>query len=323
MCFKQILRIGSESYARVGGQMNANTTIPFEALTPVEMTAKAEQVGVKKGQLTTAQMFVLALLAGIFIGFGAIFSTTAIAGAGPVLPFGITRLVAGIAFAFGLVLVVVSGAELFTGNTLMVVAWANRKLRIGPMLKNWLIVYLGNFLGSLGLAALVYASGQFSLGKGAIGTTALAIAAAKVELGFGQAIALGILANILVCMAVWLSFSARTTTDQVLALMPPVAAFVAAGFEHSVANMYFVPVGLLIKNGAAPAFWTTIGKTPENYPNLTWEHFLVGNLLPVTLGNIIGGVLCVGLAYWFVFVRLPVTRATPPIPAHPELMAVS
>lgn len=303
--------------------MTAHTTVPFEALTPVEMTAKAEHVGVKKGQLTTAQMFVLAVLAGIFIGFGAIFSTTAIAGAGTLLPFGITRVVAGAAFAFGLVLVVVSGAELFTGNTLMIVAWANGKLSIGRMLKNWLIVYLGNFLGSLGLAALVYASGQFSFGKGAIGATALAIAAAKVELGFGQGIVLGILANILVCMAVWLSFSARTTTDRVLAIMPPVAAFVAAGFEHSVANMYFVPIGLLIKDGAAPSFWTAIGTTPANYVNLTWGHFLVGNLLPVTLGNIIGGVLCVGLAYWFVFVRPPVRRRAPAIPAHPELTALS
>ncbi len=303
--------------------MAPNTSVPFEALSPAEMTTKAEQVGVKKGSLTSAQMFVLALLAGVFIGFGAIFATTAIAGAGSTLPYGITRLVAGIAFAFGLVMVVVTGAELFTGNTLMVVALANRKLTIGSMLKNWVVVYLGNFVGALALAALVYGSGQFSFGNGTIGTTALTIAAAKVGLGFGQAVALGILANILVCMAVWLSFSARTTTDRVVALMPPVAAFVAAGFEHSIANMYFVPIGLLIKGGAAPEFWTTIGKTPADFSGLSWRGFLVGNLLPVTLGNIIGGMLCVGLAYWFVFLRPQATPRVSTARPQPDLVVVS
>lgn len=303
--------------------MTQTTNVSFEALTPVEITAKAEQVGVKKAQLTTTQMFVLALLAGMLIGFGAIFSTTAIAGTNGLLPHGVTRLVAGVTFSFCLVMVVVTGAELFTGNTLMVVALANRKLELGRMLKNWLVVYVGNFLGSVALAAVVFGSGQYRSGNGAVGATALSIATTKVGLGFGQAIALGILANILVCMAVWLSFSARTTTDRVLAIMPPVAAFVAAGFEHSIANMYFIPIGLLIKQGAAPAFWTTIDKTPGDFAALTWEGFLVGNLLPVTLGNIIGGVLCVGLAYRYVYLRPQVPRMATASRTQPELVRVS
>lgn len=303
--------------------MTQNSNVALEALTPVEMTVKAEQVGLKKTQFQTGQMFVLALLAGMLIGFGAIFSTTAVAGITSTLPYGITRLVAGVTFSFCLVMVVVTGAELFTGNTLMVVALANRKFGLGIMLKNWLVVYLGNFLGAFALAAVVFTSGQYRFGNGTVGTTALAIATTKVELAFGEAIALGMLANILVCMAVWLSFSARTTTDRVLAIMPPVAAFVAAGFEHSIANMYFIPFGLLIKQGATPTFWTQIGKTPVDFAGLTWERFLVGNLLPVTLGNIIGGALCVGLAYWFVYLRPQLPRAIPAHRTQPELVAVS
>jgi formate transporter len=276
-----------------------NTRISFDALQPAEITAKAEMVGVKKTGLRHSSAFVLALLAGLFISFGGISATTAIAGASTVLPFGVTRVLAGAAFMFCLVLVVVTGAELFTGNTLMVVAWANGKINIGAVMKNWLVVYAGNFVGSLGAAALMYASGQYTFGKGAIGAAALGIANLKVEFGFGQAVALGILANILVCMAVWLSFSARSTTDRIFSIILPISAFVAAGFEHSVANMYLIPIGIFIKSGAPASFWTNIGKTVLDFPNLTWTGFLIKNLLPVTVGNIIGGSIFVGLAYWF------------------------
>jgi len=278
-------------------------------LQPVEITAKAEQLGIRKTSLALANMFVLALLAGLFISFGGISATTAIAGAGATLPFGVTRVLAGAAFMFCLVMVVVTGAELFTGNTLMVVAWANRKITVRPILRNWTVVYIGNFAGSVATAAVVYFSGQYAFGKGAIGATALAVASLKVEFGFGQAVALGILGNILVCMAVWLSYSARSTTDRILSIILPISAFVSAGFEHSVANMYLIPVGLFIKAGAPESFWASIGKTAADYPNLTWGSFLINNLLPVTIGNIIGGSFIVGLAYWFAHLRPVQTSA--------------
>jgi formate transporter FocA len=275
----------------------------FDALLPVEMAAKAEQLGVKKAHMHLVSMFVLAVLAGAFIALGAIFSTTAAAGASGVLPYGVTRLLAGLVFALGLILVVVGGAELFTGNNLIVMAWASRKVSTTLLLKNWLVVYAGNFVGALATAGLMFLSGQFAFGRGAVGAAALSIASAKVTLGFTQAVALGILCNALVCLAVWLTFSARTTTDRVLVVIPPIAAFVAAGFEHSVANMYFIPIALFIKAGAPASFWSAIGQTAVEFSALTWQSFLLANLLPVTLGNIIGGAVLVGAVYWFVYLR--------------------
>lgn len=283
--------------------MAHNNEMQFDALLPAEMAAKAEQIGVKKARLNPINTFVLAVLAGAFIALGAIFSTVVVAEAGRVLPYGVTRLLAGLAFSLGLILVIVGGAELFTGNNLIVMAWASRKVSSRLLARNWIVVYLGNFAGALATAVLVYLSGQFNFGRGAVGAAALAIAEAKVGFGLVQAIALGILCNALVCLAVWLSFSARTTTDRILAIVPPIAAFVAAGFEHSIANMYFVPIGLLIKSGAPAPFWVNIGLTAADFPGLTWGRFLLNNLLPVTLGNIIGGTLLVGVVYWFVYLR--------------------
>jgi formate transporter FocA len=283
--------------------VNNNSEAQFDALIPAEMAAKAEQVGVKKAHLNPVSMFVLSVLAGAFIALGAIFSTTVAAGVGEALPYGVARLLAGLAFTLGLILVVVGGAELFTGNNLIVMAWANHKVSTGLLLKNWVIVYLGNFVGALGTAGLVYLSRQFTFGQGVIGAAALATANAKTSLDFVPAVALGILCNALVCLAVWLTFSARTTTDRILAIIPPISAFVAAGFEHSIANMYFIPIGLFIKAGAPASFWASIGRAATDFPNLTWERFLMGNLLPVTLGNIIGGAVLVGAVYWFVYLR--------------------
>jgi formate transporter len=289
--------------------MAINAEINFDALQPAEITAKAEQISVKKAQASLSILFVLSLLAGLFISFGGIAATTATAGTASVLPFGVIRVLAGVSFMFCLVLVVVTGAELFTGNTLMVIAWSNEKISATSLLRNWSVVYLGNFLGSVATAGLVYWSGQFAFGKGAVGATALTIASAKVEFGFGQAIALGILANILVCMAVWLAMSGRSTTDRILSIILPISAFVAAGFEHSVANMYLIPVALFIKAGAPVSFWTNIGKTAADFPSLTWTAFMMKNLLPVTIGNIIGGSIVVGMAYRFAYLRK--TKAAP------------
>jgi formate transporter FocA len=294
-----------------------NRAATLDALLPADMAVKAEQIGVRKAHLNPTSMFVLAILAGAFIALGAVFATTVSAGAGDQLTFGVTRLLAGLVFTLGLILVIVGGAELFTGNNLIVMAWASRKVSTGLLLKNWLIVYLGNFAGALGTALLVYLGGQYAFGAGAVGAAALATANAKVGLTFVQALTLGILCNALVCLAVWLTFSARTTTDRLLAIIPPISAFVAAGFEHSIANMYFIPIGLFIKAGAPQAFWAAIGKTAADYANLTWGNFLLRNLLPVTLGNIIGGTLLVGAVYWFVYLRQAVSPPAVPKPVEP------
>jgi formate/nitrite transporter len=287
---------------------------PFDALLPPEMAARAEQVGAKKATMDLPGMFALAVLAGAFIALGAMVATPVVAGAAGAMPYGVSRLVAGLAFSLGLILVLVGGAELFTGNNLIVMAWASGKVSTALLVRNWLVVYLGNLVGALGTAVLVYASGQFGFGGGAVGAAALATAEAKVELGVAQAVALGVLCNALVCLAVWLTCSARTTTDRILAIVPPIAAFVAAGFEHSIANMYFIPTGLLIKAGAPAEFWASVGHTPAGYPALTWDHFLLYNLAPVTLGNLIGGTLLVSVVYWFVYLRSRRATASEPPP---------
>ena len=214
----------------------------LDALLPPEMARRAEEVGVRKAALDATTTFTLAVLAGAFIALGGVFATTALAGSGTA-PWGAVRVLAGVAFSVGLVLVVVGGAELFTGNNLIVMAWASRRVSTWALLRNWLIVFAGNFVGAGGTAALVYLAGTHRGGSGAFWTTALAIAHAKVQLGFTQAVALGVLCNTLVCLAVWLTLSARTTADRVLAIVPPISAFVASGFEHSVAEHVLRPVG--------------------------------------------------------------------------------
>ena len=270
----------------------------LDALPPREMAKKAEGLGVTKAGMAAADTFALSVLAGAFIAMGAMFATTVTAG-GASLPYGVARLLAGLAFTLGLILVVVAGAELFTGNNLIVMAWASRKVSTARLLRNWAIVYAGNFAGSIATAALLFAGKQYTFGKGAVGEQALTIATTKTGLGFAQAIALGAFCNALVCIAVWLTYSARSTTDKILAVIPPIAAFVAAGFEHSVANMFFIPMGLFVKSDA-----TFVAAHPvAGVSHLTWSHFFVDNLLPVTIGNILGGAVMVGAIYWFVYLR--------------------
>jgi formate transporter len=273
----------------------------FDALLPPDMAVRAEDVGVRKARLDALSLLALAVLAGAFISLGAIFATTVSAGTGD-LPYGVVRLLAGLTFSLGLILVIVGGAELFTGNTLIVMAWASGKVSSRLVLRNWAIVYVGNLIGALGTAVVMFVAGQYAFGNGSVGLAALATGNAKAGLDFVPAIALGMMCNALVCLAVWLSFSARTTTDRILAIVPPIAAFVAAGFEHSVANMYFIPEAIAIRELAPDGFWATIDRVPADFPNLTVERF-VANLLPVTVGNVIGGALMVGIVYWFVYLR--------------------
>ena len=278
--------------------------ISYDALLPPGMAAKAEDLGVKKANLKALNMFFLAVLAGAFIGIGAIFATT-VSAASSTLPYGVARLLTGLAFTVGLILVVVGGAELFTGNTLITMAFASGKVTILQLLRNWVIVYIGNLVGGILTAYIVFLGKQYAFGGGSIGLAALGIGNAKTGLGFIQAIALGIMCNALVCMAVWMCYSARSVTDKIMAIIPPIACFVAAGFEHSIANMYFIPVSLFVKYSGDATFFTAISKTAADFPNLTWGNFFIKNLLPVTIGNIIGGGIMVGLMYWFVYSRKP------------------
>jgi formate/nitrite transporter len=262
------------------------------------MARRAEEIGAAKVAMDCGRLVALAVLAGAFIAFGAIFSTVALTGAGGAA-WGTTRVLAGVVFSVGLVLVVVGGAELFTGNNLTVMAWAGGRVGTGAMLRNWALVYAGNFVGGFGVALAACGARLHEAGGGTLGATALGIAIAKLQLGFVQAVLLGVLCNVLVCLAVWLAYSARSTTDRVLAVVPPTAAFVAAGFEHSVANMYFVPFALVV-TALDPGFAATQGLDAHI---LTWPGFLARNLIPVTLGNVIGGALLVGGVYWFVYLR--------------------
>ena len=240
----------------------------IDPLLPPEMAIACETAGVAKAGRDALALIILGLLAGAFIAFGAVFMTVVLTGAGE-LPWGVARLLAGVVFSLGLILVIVCGAELFTGDALMIVAFASRRITLGALLRAWSLVYVGNIAGAVGTAALVFLAGQHGFGGGAVGKTALAIASAKAALPTLQLFFLAVLCNVLVCLAVWMSFGASSTTDKVVVIVPPIAAFVAAGFEHSIANLYLLPYGLAIKSWAGPEFWVAIGQGAAAYPQLT------------------------------------------------------
>ena len=264
----------------------------FDPFSPKEIAEKVETVGVAKAHLPTLQTIMLGMVAGGFIGLGALYYTLVISDAQ--LSFGVARVLGGVVFSLGLILVVVAGAELFTGNNLLVMAWADRKITLAELLRNWVLVYVANAAGAIGLAAVVYLSHHAGMNGGAVGLTYLKIAAAKTALPFGEAFFKGVLCNLLVCLAVWLALAGRSVTDKVLAIAFPISAFVAAGFEHSVANMYFIPLGIFLAGDAAPA--------GVNLATVNWHGF-VDNLIPVTLGNIVGGSVLVALVYYTIYQR--------------------
>lgn len=279
-----------------------NSNFNTDAYAPEQMAAKVEAASINKINRDHLSTFVLALLAGAFIALGAAFYTFVIHDSS--LSFGLTRLLGGLVFCLGLILVVVAGAELFTGNNLIIMALVSRRIALRQLLLNWSIVFTGNLLGALGVVLLVYFSGHWFDRSAAVGIAALTIAGHKVNLGFAQAITLGILCNILVCLAVWLCYSARSVTDKVLAILFPITAFVTLGFEHSVANMYLIPAGLALKHSPDMAVHVeNLAASGQDLSSLTLSGFLLNNLLPVTLGNIIGGGLFVGLVYWFIYLR--------------------
>jgi formate transporter len=295
------------------GSSVAPQVVTFEAVMPAAMAALAEQTGVKRATADPLTSLTLSVLAGAFISFGAIVATTVSSGTivtgdgaaalSAAWPYGVMRLLTGLAFSLGLILVIVGGAELFTGNNLIVMAWASRKVRTRDLLFNWSIVFTGNFIGAVATAALMFCTAQYTFGDGSVGLTALKVADSKTSLTFVSAVTLGIMCNALVCLAVWMCYGARTTVDKIVAIVPPITAFVAAGFEHCIANIYYIPMGLFIKAGAPDSFWSSIGKSPADFPQLTWINFFFANLLPVTIGNVIGGSIMVGAVYWFVYLR--------------------
>jgi formate transporter len=279
----------------------------IDAYTPTQMAVRVEKAGIVKSNRDSLSTFMLAMMAGVFISLGAVFFTFVIHDS--TLSVGLTKLIGGLVFSLGLILVIITGAELFTGNNLIVMAFVSRKITMGQLLRNWGIVFIGNLAGSLVVLFLMFLSGQWMTGGAAIGAKALMIANGKVGLTFWQATSRGILCNILVCLAVYLCFSGRSVTDKILAILFPITAFVALGFEHSIANMYFVPAGLLLKHNpqVLAATQNMLGATPD-LSNLTISGFIVNNLFPVTLGNIIGGTFFVGIVHWFLFLRPSVSE---------------
>ncbi len=259
-----------------------------DAYSPKEIAERIEAVGVRKAQLPLLPMAALGLLAGGFIGLGALFFN--LVASDPDLGFAAKRVFGGVVFSLGLILVVVAGAELFTGNNLMVMARVHGKITTGLMLRNFAVVYAANFVGAAGLAAIVTFSGHDSMNGGLVGESAVAIGLAKCQIGFSEAFFRGVLCNLLVCLAVWLAMAGRSVIDRVVAVIFPVSAFVAAGFEHCIANMYFVPLAIFLAGDGAPA-------------GLDWSSFLINNLIPVTLGNLVGGAGLVGLVYHLIYGR--------------------
>ncbi len=283
-------------------EINCDNNSFYDAYSPKEMACKAETIGSTKAELDFLSTFLLSVLAGAFIAMGAAFFTTVVTGAEAGL--GPSRLVASTTFCLGLIMVVVAGAELFTGNTLIVIATISGKVSVLKLFRNWGIVYFGNLAGSLMTVILVYYADQYWMGGGTVGVTAYNVAGAKLSLDWTTAFVSGIMCNALVCMAIWMCYSARRTTDKILAILFPIAAFVTLGFEHSVANMYFVPYGIML--AANSDFTSAVSVAPGlGYAQqlFTASNFVVRNLIPVTLGNIVGGSLLVGTVYWLIYLR--------------------
>lgn len=262
-------------------------------ISPDEIYSYVEEVGYKKATNKSMNTLVLGFLAGMFIAMGAYASSVASHG---ISDPGLQKFVAGIVFPVGLILVLLCGSELFTGNSLLSIACAEKRITVGQMFKNWALVWVGNFIGAAFIAVLVYCAGLLSVGN--VGGYAVKVAATKASVGFGQAIASGILCNIIVCLCVWATYAAKDVSGKVLVSFSAILAFVIGGFEHCVANMYYFTIGLLAKTNLA--FVEASHVAAEKLDNLTIPG-IFNNLVPVTIGNIIGGAVCVGLVYWFLF----------------------
>lgn len=268
----------------------------MDSLAPNEIIAHVEIAATKKANNATKKLFFLAILGGIYISLGGVFAISVAAGAAGILPYGIIKLLMGLVFSLGLILIIIGGAELFTSSTLVCMAYFNREIKLKALLRSWGIVYFGNMIGSIATAILMFYSKQYTSGNGSVGVAAFNIASSKMHSSFAEEIILGVFCNVLVCLAIWLTFGAKSTADKIVAIIFPISAFVAMGFEHSVANMFLIPITLFIKN-IDPSF---ILFHNIDTSGITWIGFLTKNLLPVTIGNIIGGVF-VWLSYWSIY----------------------
>lgn len=278
------------------------TDNPFNLLLPAAMAKVAEDAGIYKATKHPFTTFFLAINAGVFISIAFVFYITATTGSGA-MPYGIAKLIGGICFSLGLMLVVVCGADLFTSTVLIVVAKASGRISWGQLARNWINVYAGNLAGALFFVALMWFAGQHMVANGAWGLNVLETADHKMHHTFIEAVCLGTLANLLVCLAVWMSYSGRTLTDKLVVMILPVGMFVASGFEHSIANMFLIPYAIAIRDFATPEFWQAAGTTAAHFQSLTVSNFIIDNLIPVTIGNIIGGGVLVGLTYWVIYLR--------------------
>lgn len=266
-----------------------NELYGFDAFAPAEIARRIQAVGAAKAKLALAPLVMLGMLAGAFIGLGAMLSV--IVRADAALGFAASQFLAGAVFSLGLLMVVVAGAELFTGNNLLVLAWAEGRVSATEVLRNWVVVCTANFAGAVGLAVLVYLSGHTEMGNGAVGRAVMRIAVAKQQLPWTEAFVRGMLCNVLVCMAVWMAMAGRSVVDKAVAVVFPITAFVAAGFEHSIANMYILPLAMLVQSGAEPG----AAGTAVTLSGMT------SNLLLVTAGNLVGGSVLVGLVYHLIY----------------------
>ena len=265
--------------------------LELDAYSPKQIAERVATVGVTKARMPLSPMFLLAVVAGGFIGLGGLYYTLVISDSQ--LSFGIARVLGGTVFSLGLILVIVAGAELFTGNNLLVMAWADGKISTWELLRNWAIVYAGNAVGAIGLAVIVWLAHHGAMNGGAVATAYVKIAVAKTHIPFWEAFFKGVLCNLLVCLAVWLSLAGHTVADKILAIVFPISAFVAAGFEHSIANMYFIPLGMLLAD-------TIPAGAVANADTLSLAGF-AANLIPVTLGNIAGGSVMVAAVYFVIY----------------------
>ena len=276
-------------------------------LTPPQMAQAAEDALFAKATYPPHKSFLLGLTAGGYIALGFIFYTTSQVGAESI-PWGVAKVLGGFVFATGLALVVLTGADLFTSSTMTLTARASGRITTRQLLSNWVVVYVANFVGALTMVALVYLGGTWHNAKGAWGAVVLNTSSIKLHHTWVEAFALGILCNLLVCLSVWAAYGGRTTTDKVMAVTMPIALFVACGFEHCVANMFMIPLGILVRQGAGADFWLSTHLDPARFADITWSGFLVHNLVPVTLGNIVGGGVMIGVLYWTIF-QFPARRA--------------
>jgi formate transporter len=274
-----------------------------DSFSPAQMTQIAEELGNYKVNKHPSSTILSAILAGVFISIAFVFYITATTGTATVA-FGFAKLVGGICFSLGLMLVVCCGTDLFTSTILTILPKMTHKISWVKMLHNWIFVYIGNFIGAILFVAIIWFSGQYMVANGLWGLNVLQTADHKLHHTFIEAVFLGLLANLMVCLAAWMSYAGRSLLDKMLIMVLPVAMFVASGFEHSIANMFMIPMGIVINNFASPEFWSAVGVSPDAFKALTVDHFILNNLIPVTIGNILGGLL-VAIPNWALHLRKP------------------